>query len=142
MMSMMTMTIKADEINIINETYLCLTGRWLTSRIWVAQGFKHKERATPASVSFEEDAYGIISREISYGDVIGFYHTHPNMPAFVSTTDFTTMNAWVDALGKPLICLIEGKDGLYTYYWRGDGIYNEAKSIKIGNFFMGVICKE
>ena len=74
-----------------------------------------------ATVSF--DAEQVLQREERYGDVLGFYHTHPDMPADPSFQDIRTMGAWVDCLGKSLLCLILGEDGLRGWWVDGsDGL--------------------
>ena len=67
----------------------------------------------PASVEF--DPYWVLEREETKGDVVGFYHTHPCYKAQPSKRDIDTMRAWVSAFGKPLLCAIEGVDGLKGY---------------------------
>ena len=48
-----------------------------------------------------------LTREESQGDVIGFYHTHPDgVGTQPSQRDIRTMQVWCSALGKPLLCLI------------------------------------
>lgn len=59
----------------------------------------------PTSVVFT--ASWVLQREESYGDVVGFYHTHPSGFDLPSERDHRTMRAWVSAFGKPLLCLIE-----------------------------------
>lgn len=53
-----------------------------------------------------------LRREELYGDVVGFFHTHPHgATTQPSYRDILTMRAWCSALGKPLLCLIaEGND--------------------------------
>jgi proteasome lid subunit RPN8/RPN11 len=60
-----------------------------------------------------------LSREEKEGDVMGFYHTHPDgFGAQPSRRDIRTMQAWCSALGKPLLCLIaeESKPGIPKGY--------------------------
>ena len=57
----------------------------------------------------------ICDQEDQLGNVIGFLHTHPNTNARPSQTDLATMNAWVSAFGKSLICGIDGVDGLKSF---------------------------
>lgn len=72
----------------------------------------------PASVEFDGPA--VLEREERKGDVIGFLHTHPNSDAEPSRRDLRTMRAWVSAFGKPLLCVIEGIDGLAAYRFDDD----------------------
>ena len=66
-------------------------------------------------VSVELDGQRVLEREERYGDVVGFYHTHPHMSARPSQRDLNTMNAWVSSFGKALLCVIEGTDGVCGY---------------------------
>ena len=70
-------------------------------------------RGKPASVEF--DAAWVLRRDEDRGDIVGFYHTHPAGPPAPSNRDDRTMRAWVSALGKPLLCLIEA-DGAVTAF--------------------------
>ena len=55
----------------------------------------------------EADWSWTLTREETEGDVMGFYHTHPDgVGAQPSQRDIRTMQAWCSALGKPLLCLI------------------------------------
>jgi proteasome lid subunit RPN8/RPN11 len=76
---------------------------WLCRRVQPSQG----ERT---SVRF--DGARVLEREETHGDVVGFLHTHPDGPASPSERDVRTMRAWCGAFGKPLLCLIDGPDGL------------------------------
>ena len=52
--------------------------------------------------------------------VVGFIHTHPNFSAHYSSRDDLTMKAWVTCLGKPLVCCIQGIDGLRAWWYLDD----------------------
>lgn len=121
-----------------NERFFLLTGKWLSRRMWVAKAIMPNQ-GTPVSVAF--NANHVVSRESIYGDVLGFYHTHPQMQATPSSTDYKTMNAWRNCLGKDLICLIDGVNGLKTYYWLGDDAWYSGKTFKFENFFFGLLDK-
>ncbi|HUG18849.1 MAG TPA: Mov34/MPN/PAD-1 family protein [Planctomycetaceae bacterium] len=100
-----------------------LTGR-KQGRVWYLR--RHSERTgQPHQVAF--DAGEVLQREETRGDVVGFLHTHPNMPALPSTRDLKTMRAWTSCFGKPLLCLIEGSDGLQGYLYEND----ESGGIKL-----------
>lgn len=86
-------------------------------RIWYARRTSRRA-GEPAQVEF--DASAVLEREEARGDVIGFLHTHPNSPASPSRRDLKTMRAWVCAFGKPLLCLIDGTDGLAGYRFDDD----------------------
>jgi proteasome lid subunit RPN8/RPN11 len=66
------------------------------------------------------DAAGVLAREESHGDVVGFYHTHPAGPPAPSDRDLRTMRAWVGSFGKPLLCVIESPGQLAAYRFDHD----------------------
>ncbi len=72
----------------------------------------------PASVDF--DWAWVIEREEQYGDILGFYHTHPSGLARPSRRDVRTMHAWVSCMGKPLLCVIESDANLNAYVFETD----------------------
>jgi len=80
----------------------------------------------PEMVEF--DGGQALAREEALGDVIGFMHTHPNSAATPSQRDVDTMQAWVSALGKPLLCVIQGTDGLRCYRFEDDASGGEQMS--------------
>ncbi len=75
-------------------------------------------RGSPACVAF--DAEAVIKQEEKDGSVIGFLHTHPAFTAHYSNRDHRTMGAWVNCLGKPLVCCIKGTDGLRAWWYMDD----------------------
>lgn len=86
-------------------------------RIW----FARRVRPTAgefASVRF--DGSWVLHREETRGDVIGFYHTHPDGPPTPSNRDLRTMRAWCSSFGKPLLCCIESPQGIAGYRFDGD----------------------
>lgn len=92
-------------------------GVWLARMKWTTYG-------THDSVSFDWEL--VLGREERYGDVLGFYHTHPSGFFSPSQRDNRTMSSWVSCFGKPLLCLIECQD-----QWRGfehDGVKFTALS--------------
>lgn len=74
-------------------------------RVW-SQG-------TPGEVAF--DWAWVLAREERYGDIIGFYHTHPTGYPRPSERDRRTLHAWVSCLGKPLLCVIASGEKLAAY---------------------------
>ena len=86
-------------------------------RVWHARRIG-RCRGGPASVAFDGPA--VLDREEIRRDVVGFLHTHPACDAVPSSRDLATMRAWVSAFGKPLLCLIEGTDGLRGYRFDDD----------------------
>lgn len=71
---------------------------WLVRLNWFNTG-------TPHSVSFDWQL--VMNREEEYGDVAGFYHSHPDGHFVPSERDHQTMYAWSSCFGKPLLCVIE-----------------------------------
>ena len=61
-----------------------------------------------------------MEREERYGDVAGFFHTHPQGLAIPSERDLRTMRAWVSCFGKPLLCLIDSGDRLSAFLFQTD----------------------
>ncbi|HUG94404.1 MAG TPA: Mov34/MPN/PAD-1 family protein [Planctomycetaceae bacterium] len=86
-------------------------------RLWYARRIG-RCRGQPASVEFDGPA--VLDREERKRDVIGFLHTHPASEATPSRRDLATMRAWVSAFGKPLLCVIEGTNGLAAYRFDDD----------------------
>jgi hypothetical protein len=86
-------------------------------RLWFARKLR-RTVGGPASVAFDGPA--VLAREEQRRDIVGFLHTHPGFPAEPSLRDIATMQAWVSAFGKPLLCLIEGRDGLAGYVFESD----------------------
>jgi len=104
-------------------------------RIWFCRRVQrvHGERA---SVRF--DGAWALAREESHGDVIGFLHTHPDGPHSPSNRDVRTMRAWRSAFGKPLLCLIDGPDGLRGFRFDDDAS-NGASLQAVERFSRGVL---
>jgi proteasome lid subunit RPN8/RPN11 len=85
-------------------------------RCWVLVGqqydqttwhFRRRRLTAGEIASVEADWEWTLKREDRYGDVIGFFHTHPHgMGVQPSSRDVRTMRAWCTALGKPLLCII------------------------------------
>lgn len=78
-------------------------------RVWCARRIGHQV-GTPIRVDF--DGPGALRREERRGDVVGFYHTHPEGPLRPSARDLRTMRAWCSAFGKALLCVIASPEGL------------------------------
>ncbi len=71
------------------------------------------------AVSVEADWAWALAREEQYGDVLGFWHTHPAGAGVApSERDLRTMRAWCNAFGKPLICVIADGNHRATYVFR------------------------
>ena len=100
----------------MNEICYVLVGQQRNG-IWVGRLLQRREgKAT--SVSF--DWGWVMVREESFGDVIGFYHTHPTGSLLPSQRDVRTMQAWVDCFGKPLLCAIQSGERLAGYLFEED----------------------
>ena len=99
-----------------NEQSWILTGG-NHRRMWWGH-VSHESEGHPGSVDFPYK--WVLDREEKYGDVVGFMHTHPGMIASPSPRDDATMAQWVLSFGKPLICLIEGVNGLKGYLYYSD----------------------
>ena len=82
-------------------------------------------------VAFDGDR--VLQREERRGDVLGFFHTHPDGPPAPSRRDVRTMRAWSSAFGKPLICLIASPDG--TAGFRFDHDESNGVPLKIVEVF-------
>jgi proteasome lid subunit RPN8/RPN11 len=102
---------------------------WLTRRI-------REQTGEPTRVAF--DGPWVLEREERRGDVLGFYHTHPGMPACPSRRDDRTMRAWCGAFGKPLLCLIAGADGIRGFVYEDDESARVELAI-VASFSRGVV---
>jgi hypothetical protein len=79
---------------------------------------RQRQQGGPSSVEF--DWSWALDREERYGDIVGFYHTHPAGTAAPSDRDMRTMRAWVGCLGKPLLCIIGADGSLAGYRFASD----------------------
>lgn len=100
----------------VNEVCWVLIGQ-RRGRIWYA---RRKARVVGKATEVEFDAATVLQREEQRGDVVGFLHTHPNSPASCSRRDVKTMRAWASCFGKPLLCVIDGVDGLAGFRFDDD----------------------
>jgi len=53
------------------------------------------------------DGGWVLKREEQKGDILGFWHTHPDGNLSPSIRDRKTMEAWITCFGKPLLCIIQ-----------------------------------
>ena len=90
---------------------------------------------TPSFVEFS--AEDVLKKK---SGLIGFYHTHPKYAYYYSSTDYNTMEAWTDCLGKNLLCIIqpEGYKPLGYWFERDDRGMVEGKCFKVGRFVIGI----
>ena len=104
-------------------------------RIWYGRRVR-PTRGERTSVHF--DGSWVLGREETHGDVLGFFHTHPDGPPSPSTRDVRTMRAWCSAFGKPLVCLITSPEGLHGYRFDHDESHGvELKLVEV--FPRGVV---
>lgn len=123
------------ETKMDNEVYHGMIGR-IIGPWWFARSFGDDQEGSPGQVSFDWEK--IMEREDSHGDIVGFYHTHPSFPGTPSSTDYATMGAWTLSLGRPLLCLIEGTDGLNANWFKDDeSEHVRAKVRKFGKWYVG-----
>jgi hypothetical protein len=98
------------------EKSAILTGQ-CRGRIWYV---RLRQLNVGESASVEFDWAWVLEREERYGDVLGFYHTHPPGLTTPSGRDVRTMRAWVSCLGKPLLCVLESDANLRAYVFETD----------------------
>jgi proteasome lid subunit RPN8/RPN11 len=113
----------------MNENCWVLVGGWHED-LWWGKRVKPTE-GTPVSVNFSADY--VVQRDTKHHDIIGFIHTHPSFPAHYSSRDDRTMKAWCLSLGKPLVCCIQGTDGLRAWWYLNDEdppVEYQAKSLR------------
>jgi proteasome lid subunit RPN8/RPN11 len=104
------------EKNLPVEEYWTLVGQRGT-RIWFARRI---DRQVGEHVSVAFDGQRVLEREERYGDVLGFFHTHPAGPPEPSGRDVRTMRAWCSSFGKPILCAIASPIGLAAYCFDND----------------------
>ena len=92
-----------SEREIANEECWVLVGQW-KGPFCLARKRRPTEGA-PTRVEF--DHHWVVERDTTFGDIVGFLHTHPSGLLEPSRRDVDTMRAWTSCLGKPLACLIE-----------------------------------
>ncbi len=103
-----------------NEIYNLVIGFRLPNKKFIGYGIFDTE-GYPATVGFNpRDVFKYEDSLWPGTNVIGFYHTHPNMPNYPSQLDYDTMGAWVNCLGRPLLCAIEGNNGLAMHWFIDD----------------------
>jgi proteasome lid subunit RPN8/RPN11 len=85
-------------------------------RIWYCRRVR-RTSGTRSTVGF--DGSWVLEREESFGDVVGFLHTHPDGPESPSARDVRTMHAWCNSFGKPLLCVIASPQGTIGYCFSG-----------------------
>lgn len=101
----------------MNEHCWVLLGGW-EDDLWWGRRVKPTE-GHPCSVAFDPD-YVLRREEIGKKDTVGWIHTHPTFTAHYSERDDKTMKSWVLSLGRPLVCCIQGTDGLRAWWYLND----------------------
>jgi hypothetical protein len=117
----------------MNEVYYAILGKRI-GNIWYGRGY-HFTEGTSCSVKFD---YRVV---LGNPGLLGFYHTHPHCGSLLSLTDFETMGAWVNAEGRPLLCIIEGTDGLSLYEFYSDEHVRTGVVYRCKNLFYGKVHK-
>ncbi len=84
---------------------------------WYARR-RRPTKGSPHEVSC--DAAWTLEREEEHQDAVGFFHTHPPGAVSLSDRDVRTMQGWVSAFGKPLLCFIECEGRLMAYRFDSD----------------------
>lgn len=95
----------------VNEECWILTGRKLFGLIL----FKKIKKSTGSSTKVRFDWKYVLKKEEERSSVVGFWHTHPKGPLLPSLQDKKTMSSWVGCFGKPLLCIIGGKNATQPY---------------------------
>ena len=101
----------------VNEECYLIIGQ-KRDKVWAGR-LQLRSEGTPTSVSF--DWAQALVREETFGDVLGFYHTHPNSAPLPSWRDVRTMKAWATCFGKPLLCAIQSGELLAGYLFEPSG---------------------
>jgi len=102
-----------------------------------------KRKGTSGSVEF--DWKWALEREEKRGDVLGFYHSHPNNQE-ISGRDIKTMMTWISCFDKSLLCIIEDSSSRKNkaYVFPSDsGIIAfypyQAEILRVSNLILGVL---
>lgn len=120
-----------------NEVYHGMVGM-IVGRYWFARSLGDDAEGNPGQVGFNWKK--IDDRETSHGDIVGFYHTHPHCAGQPSFTDYKTMGTWTVSFGRPLLCLIEGTDGLNANWFKDDETKHiVGRVIKFGKWYIGTV---
>jgi hypothetical protein len=119
-----------------NEECHVLLGRTI-GHFWYGR-FVGYWQGAPSHVDF--DPKYVEDREDSHGDVVGFWHTHPVTHASPSSTDYKTMGGWTLSFGRPLVCTIDGTDGLRAHWFLDDEHdHVEMPVYQVSNWLFGLV---
>lgn len=95
------------------EHYFTMVGSQ-EGAVIVCDTLHHHSQGNPGLVEFDWNE--VWQRHLTYGDVIGWFHTHPPGAHGMSQTDRDTFHSWLVALGGPRWAVIQC-DGR-THCWR------------------------
>jgi len=129
----------------LNEIFYAIFGRIFFGKFFIGKMYFFNE-GVPTKVGF--DYQKVIKKIENGGKLIGFYHTHPYMDAYMSRTDVNTMKSWVHCEGKTLYCIIKGNNGTWIYecfnyvqfkeeYFGYDVL--SGKCFVLGNYIFGIL---
>ncbi|MCA9670215.1 MAG: Mov34/MPN/PAD-1 family protein [Myxococcales bacterium] len=96
--------------------------------LWFGRMISH-QRGEAHSVDFSWRR--ALVREERYGDVVGFFHTHPPGILRPSARDVRTMGAWATCLGKHLLCAIQSGDVVGGFVFDPNGDYVTARVTRL-----------
>jgi len=117
-----------------NEQCWVLIGKRRGKRFWSGKYDRYTE-GQPATVAFDPD-YVWENRD----RIVGWLHTHPQWIASPSCLDHATMTAQVASLGRPMLCCIQGTDGLRAWWYFDDESPGAEGSVKrIGKRLYGIV---
>jgi proteasome lid subunit RPN8/RPN11 len=127
-------------VSVANQTEICfvLLGEF-------NNGICHAKlswRRSGSHSSVQFDGNRVLDREEKYGDVVGFYHTHPEGFVQPSDRDVRTMGAWCFSFGKPLICAVGTSAGVQAWLFEPgiDGGEQCARAAKFSrNWFVATL---
>lgn len=126
-----------------NEVYRLLVGVKLKvgNNIFFGSKFLEESEQEGNHISVQFDWEQVIERHKARNDIVGFFHTHPNFRNGPSTIDLRTMYGWVEALGKPLLCAIEGVNGLACHWFYPGDYFETYYGFRLNNFVFGKYLK-
>lgn len=93
----------------------------LARLIWKSEGSAH-------AVAF--DGARVLKREETHGDLIGFFHTHPDGFTIPSKRDDDTLNSWSFCFGKPLVSVISTQATLRAWIYDASGAAPSCQEIE------------
>lgn len=135
-------------------------GNGFAEEVWFLYGIRvgslytgylvHQGEGSAAHVEF--DWSRAFFKKVGVGEsnarLIGFYHSHPGGHPSPSGTDISTMDSWVKAMGRPMLCgIISGSQQRCYLFMRATEDRSDPESAKVkykeirsslrGNMFLG-----